>query len=350
MKSKAAILNKLNESLIIEDIEIPNLKCGQVLVKVHCSSICGAQIGEITGAKGEDKYLPHLLGHEGGGVVCDIGEGVMQVKREDHVVLHWRKGLGIESSFPKYKYNGGVLGGGSVTTFNEYAVVSENRLTVINKSIPFEIAALMGCSVTTGLGLINNEAGLKIGQSIVVIGCGGVGLNVIQGASMVSANPIIAIDRYYNRLFTASNYGATHSISNTNSDMEIIDIVSEVLKITGKKGSDVVVDCTGVVDLINLGYKMTSSNGKMILVGQPKHNENLTFSSMRDHYCGKTIMDSQGGLTNPNIDIPRYLDLYLQEKLRLDDMISHRLPLEKVNEALDLIKCGIGNKFILEME
>ena len=345
MKSKAAILNKLNEPLLIEDIEIPDLKCGQVLVKVHCSSICGAQIGEMSGAKGEDKYLPHLLGHEGGGVVCDIGEGVIQVKKDDHVVLHWRKGLGIEAPFPKYKYGGGIVGGGSITTFNEYAVISENRLTVIDKAIPFEIASLMGCSVTTGLGLINNEAKLKIGQSVVIIGCGGVGLNVIQGASMASANPIIAIDRHYNRLLTASDYGATHSISNADD----IDIVSEVLKITGKKGSDVVVDCTGVVDLINLGYKMTSSNGKMILVGQPKYNENLTFSSMRDHYCGKTIMDSQGGLTNPNIDIPLYLNLYLEGKLRLDDMISHRFPLEKVNEALDLIKCGIGNKFILEM-
>ena len=347
MKCKAAILYKLNEPLIIEDIEIPSLKCGQVLVKVHCSSVCGAQIGEITGAKGEDKYLPHLLGHEGGGVVCDIGEGVTQVKKEDHVVLHWRKGLGIEAPFPKYKCSEGVIGGGSITTFNEYAVVSENRLTVIKKLIPFEIAALMGCSVTTGLGLINNEAQLKIGQSIVVIGCGGVGLNVIQGASMVSANPIIAIDRHYNRLLIASNHGATHSISNTDSD---VDIISEVLKITGKKGADVVVDCTGVVNLINLGYKMTSSNGRMILVGQPKYNENLTFSSMRDHYCGKTIMDSQGGLTNPNIDIPQYLNLYLEWKLHLDDMISHRFPLEKVNDALDLIKCGIGNKFILRME
>ena len=346
MKSKAAILNKLNEPLLIEDIEIPDLKCGQVLVKVHCSSICGAQIGEMSGAKGEDKYLPHLLGHEGGGVVCDIGEGVIQVKKDDHVVLHWRKGLGIEAPFPKYKYGGGIVGGGSITTFNEYAVISENRLTVIDKAIPFEIASLMGCSVTTGLGLINNEAKLKIGQSVVIIGCGGVGLNVIQGASMASANPIIAIDRHYNRLLTASDYGATHSISNADD----IDIVSEVLKITGKKGSDVVVDCTGVVDLINLGYKMTSSNGKMILVGQPKYNENLTFSSMRDHYCGKTIMDSQGGLTNPNIDIPLYLNLYLEGKLRLDYMISHRFPLEKVNEALDLIKCGIGNKFILRME
>lgn len=345
MRCKAAILNQLNKPLLIEDIDIPDLRCGQVLVKVFCSSICGAQIGEVTGAKGEDKYLPHLLGHEGGGLVCDIGEGVTQVRKGDHVVLHWRKGLGIESSFPKYAYNGGIVGGGSVTTFNEYAVISENRLTVIEKSIPFEIAALMGCSVTTGLGLINNEAQLKIGQSIIIIGCGGVGLNIIQGASLVSANPIVAVDIHLHKLWSASNYGATHTILNCK-----FDILSEVFKIVGKKGADVVVDCTGSVDLINLGYKMTSSNGKMILVGQPKFNENLTFSSMRDHYCGKIIMDSQGGLTNPNIDIPRYLNLYMKGKLQFDDMISRTLSLKEVNEALDLIKCGKGNKFILKME
>ena len=347
MKCKTAILNKLNEPLEISDIEIPNLCCGQVLVKVCASSICGAQIGEINGAKGEDKYLPHLLGHEGGGIVCDIGEGVMQVKIGDHVVLHWRKGLGIESSFPKYKYNGGIIGGGSITTFNEYAVISENRLTVIDKSIPFEIGALMGCSVTTGLGLINNEARLKIGQSIVVIGCGGVGLNVIQGAAMVSVNPIIAIDKSPGKLATSVRYGSTHSILTFDSNTSID---SEVRKIVGRRGADVVVDCTGIVGLINQGYKITSSEGKMILVGQPRYDENLIFTSMRDHYCGKTIMDSQGGLTNPNIDIQKYLNLYSQGKLRLDCMISHRFPLDKINDALNLIRSGIGNKFILRME
>ena len=347
MKCKAAILNKLNEPLIIEDIEIPNLQCGQVLVQVRASSICGAQIGEINGAKGEDKYLPHLLGHEGGGIVCDVGEGVTQVKIGDNVVLHWKKGLGIESPFPKYKYDGGIVGGGSVTTFNEYAVISENRLTVIDKSISFEIAALMGCSVTTGLGLINNEAQLKIGQSIVVIGCGGVGLNVIQGAFMVSANPIISIDKNPHKLFTSLQYGATHNILAVDSDTNIEE---RVRKIVGGRGVDVVVDCTGVVGLINQGYRITSSNGKMILVGQPRHGENLIFTSMRDHYCGKTIMDSQGGLTNPNIDIQRYLDLYSLGKLHLNKLISQSFPLHLVNEAINLIQDGIGNKYILRMD
>ena len=160
---KAAILNHLNLPLIVDEVQLPeHLECGQVLVQVDCSTICGAQIGEITGAKGEDHYLPHLLGHEGCGRVRDVGVGVDHVKIGDKVVMHWRRGLGIESTFPKYKWKDKVIGGGLVTTFNEYAVVSENRLTSIDPSIPSGVASLMGCAVTTALGLINNEARLKI--------------------------------------------------------------------------------------------------------------------------------------------------------------------------------------------
>ena len=142
---KAAILEELGKPLVISDLTITKLDVGQVLVKVHCSGICGKQIGEISGHFGPDKFLPHLLGHEGGGEVLDIGPGVTCVKPGDHVVMHWRKGKGIESSFPRYtRLVLDDIGGGLVTTFNEYAVVSENRLTPIPKTIPFEVAALMG--------------------------------------------------------------------------------------------------------------------------------------------------------------------------------------------------------------
>jgi len=191
LKFKAAILVEQNRPLVVTEIGRHNrgLGCGQVLVRVHAASICGAQIGEITGAAGPDKYLPHLLGHEGGAVVEEIGAGVTTVKKGDHVAMHWRKGAGIDANPPKYQWEDKVIGAGPVATFSEYAVVSENRLTRIDEDIEFEIAALMGCCITTGLGIINNDAKLKIGQSIAVIGCGGVGLSVIQGAAMVSASP-----------------------------------------------------------------------------------------------------------------------------------------------------------------
>lgn len=345
MKTKVAILEKLNSPLIVDDVEIPALMCGQVLVKVHCSGICGAQMGEISGAKGEDKYLPHLLGHEGGGVVIDVGEGVRNVKEGDHVVMHWRKGAGIEADFPKYKWNEKTVGGGCITTLNEYAVISENRLTSIRKDIPFEVAALMGCAVTTALGLINNEAKLKIGQSIAVIGCGGVGLSIIQGAAMVGAYPIIAVDIKGDKLHKARLLGATHAINSS-----VIDKINkEISEITEGKGVNVITECTGIVELIKEGYKCTAANGKMVLVGQPYHNHNLTLPSMRQHYCGKTLMDSQGGLTNPSIDIPKYLELYKIGKLKFDNLITHTYSLEQINEAIELMKKGEAGRCMIYM-
>ena len=140
-----AILRKLGSDLSVENINLPNLDYGQVLIEVHSSGICGRQIQEIMGYKGEDKFLPHLLGHEGGGIVKKIGPGVSKCKIGDHVVLHWRKSKGIESDFPVYENENGKIGGGLITTFNSEAVISENRLTVIPSSINFEIASLIAC-------------------------------------------------------------------------------------------------------------------------------------------------------------------------------------------------------------
>src|SRR6267143_214934 len=149
--TRAAILTELGRPLALAEIRLPErLEAGQVLVHVHCSGICGSQLGEIDGAKGEDKFLPHLLGHEGSGKVLETGPGVRHVKPGDSVVLHWRKGRGIESATPAYDWDGRKVNAGWVTTFNEYGVVSENRLTAIPGDIDPELAALFGCAVTTG--------------------------------------------------------------------------------------------------------------------------------------------------------------------------------------------------------
>ena len=341
---KAAILAELNSPLLVEDVRTPNLDCGQVLVKVHASGICGAQIGEIAGIKGEDKFLPHLLGHEGGGVVVKIGLGVTQVREGDHVVLHWRPGVGIEAPFPRYIWNGGPAGGGKVTTFNEYAVVSENRLTPVGDNIPFEIAALMGCSVTTALGVINNDAKLKIGQSIAVSGCGGVGLNVIQGAAMVSANPIIAIDILPHKLEMAKEFHATHTI-----DLNEEFLQDGMERIMGSEGVDVFVECSGVMSSISAGYSATAPAGKTILVGLPDSTQQLVIPSLLKHYHGKVLVASLGGQTNPSVDISRYLALYMEGVLKLDELITHRFPLEEVNEAIDVVRTGRAGRCMLQM-
>jgi S-(hydroxymethyl)glutathione dehydrogenase / alcohol dehydrogenase len=333
LRTKAAILVEQNKPLEIGDLEIPKLGVGQVLVKISYAGICGAQVGEIRGNGGEDKFLPHLMGHEGAGVVVDTGEGV-KLKEGNRVVAHWREGKGIDADFPKYEWitKGKTcidysVGGGKVTTFQEYSVISENRLTKIKDFIPLEIAATMGCSVTTAFGLINNEAKLKVGQSIMVIGCGGVGLNVVQAASMVGAGEIIAVDVVQGKLNKAFELGATRT-SNFIDEWKDIDIV---------------VDTTGISVLVEQGWRATRE--KMILVGQPHKADTFTFRNARNSfYQGKVMMDSQGGLTNPNVDIPRYLDMG-------DRIVTESTfySLEDVNEAIKDMGRGTVVKPMLEM-
>src|SRR5262245_11508469 len=216
---KAAILVEQHKPLEIVEVELPDaLEPGQVLVKVHYSGICGSQLGEINGVKGEDRFLPHLLGHEGSGTVVEVGAGVRHVKPGDKVVLHWRKGLGIESDTPSYRWNGNKVNAGWVTSFNEHAVVSENRLTPIPADSDLEVAALFGCAVTTGFGVVVNDAHIKIGDAVVVYGAGGVGLNIIQAASLASAYPIVAVDLHDNRLELAKAMGATHVVNGARED------------------------------------------------------------------------------------------------------------------------------------
>jgi S-(hydroxymethyl)glutathione dehydrogenase/alcohol dehydrogenase len=166
---KAAILVENYAPLVVADLLMPaSLDFGQVHVRVHYSGICGAQINEIDGAKGPDKFLPHLLGHEGSGTVLRVGPGVRTVKEGDHVVLHWRPSAGLQSETPKYEWGGRIVNAGWVTTFNDEAIISENRLTVIPQSFNLRLAPLFGCALTTAVGVVNNDAQVKIGQSVVI--------------------------------------------------------------------------------------------------------------------------------------------------------------------------------------
>jgi S-(hydroxymethyl)glutathione dehydrogenase/alcohol dehydrogenase len=342
---RAAVLVKQRAPLQIEHVQLPEkLNYGQVLVKVRYSGICGSQLGEINGVKGKDHFLPHLLGHEGSGEVVATGPYVRRVKSGDKVVMHWRKGIGIDSPLPEYQWKRKKLNAGFVTTFNEYAVVSENRVTIIPENFPMDIAPLFGCAVTTGLGVINNNAKLKIGESIVVFGAGGVGLNVIQGAAMVSAYPIIAVDIFDNRLEMAAQFGATHLINSQKENAK-----DAVLKITGETGADAVIDNTGNTDVINLGYELTSASGRTILVGVPSKGDNISIYSLPLHF-EKTISGSHGGETSPSMDIPNYIRLYRNGKLNLDHLITDRFNLEEINIALDKMRSGkIVGRCLIEM-
>jgi S-(hydroxymethyl)glutathione dehydrogenase/alcohol dehydrogenase len=201
----------------------------------------------------------------------------------------------------------------------------------------------MGCAVTTAFGLINNLAQLKIGQSIAIFGCGGVGLSMVQGAAMVSADPIIAIDIYNHKLAMAREFGATHLINSTETNVR-----EEIHKIVGSKGVDVFVENTGLVRLIEQAYALTAPQGRTILVGVPRHDEDITIHSLPLHF-GKVLTGCEGGDTNPTVDIPRYLSLYQKGRLKLDRLITHRYPLAEINTALDQIRAGEVGRCVLVM-
>lgn len=332
---KAAILVELQKPLIIDEIQLPEtLTCGQVLVKIAYSGICGSQLGEIDGAKGPDNYLPHLLGHEASGQVIETGPGVKKVKGGDHVVLHWMKGGGIESEPPAYTWQGKKLNAGWITTFNEYAIVSENRLTPIPQSIDGKIAALLGCAVTTGLGVVINNAKLLPGESIVVLGAGGVGLNVIQGAALTSGHPIVGVDIHDNRLDLAREMGATHLLNARKCNLR-----EEIQKIVGPTGADVIVENTGTPEMIELAYALSAPKGRVVLVGVPRKGNNISIYSLPLHF-GKKLIGSHGGETSPNEDIPRYLKLLEAQKLKLDSLITCEFKLDEINKAIQMMKSG----------
>ncbi len=337
--TKAAILVEQRQPLVVDEIELPSqLDCGQVLVRVFYSGICGSQLGEIAGVKGPDKYLPHLMGHEGSGEVLAIGPGVGHVKPGDRVVLHWRKGRGIEAAPAAYAWRGQRLNAGWVTTFNEHAVVSENRLTPLPPDFDMELAPLLGCAVTTGFGAMMNTAGLKIGESVVVFGAGGVGLNVIQAAAMTTAHPIVAVDIFDNRLELARTLGATHTINSRELDPES-GIAPAIRAIVGSTGADVVVDNTGNIALIALAYGLTQAQGRTILVGVPRAQDDITIHSLPLHF-GKVLTGTHGGDGDPSIDIPRYARLEQQGLLRLAPLVTERYALDEINEAVSRMKSG----------
>lgn len=345
MKFRAAILVATGEPLVIEDIESQPLSYGQVLIKILCSSICGAQINEIDAVKGPDKFLPHLLGHEATGIVMDCGPGVTRIKTGDRVVLHWRKSAGIQSSTPWFASKKlGRVHAGWVTTFSEYSVVSENRLTVIPADFDPESAALMGCAATTAFGVINNDAAVRIGESVAVFGAGGVGLNVVQAAAMVSAYPIIAVDLYDTKLALARNLGATHTINSQKTNPAEV-----IRRIAGPEGLDVTIDMTGNVQVIQMAYELTAAQGRTILVGVPRKGEKVSIYTLPLHFR-KVLKGSEGGSTQPDIDIPRYVRLCQSGKLNLKQLVTNRYSLADINTAIANLRAGeIAGRCVVNM-
>ena len=327
---KAAVLTA-PEKIEILDVQPTPLKRGQVLVRVLYAGLCGSQVEEYFGRKGNYKFIPHLMGHEGYGIVESVGEDVTSVRVHDYVVMHWRPGKGIESDFPKYVLNDEIITSGKVTAFSQYAIVSENRVT----AVPFAVAdptffPLLGCAITTAFGVVENELSLRYLDSAYVIGCGGLGLHIVQ-----------AIVR---------NGGIAYAY----------DIKeSETLKgLVGKAGGhfikpgqlgtkvDHIIDTTGNIEAIKSVVRNSLKvGGNVILVAHGVSKEEVRNSI--DHPFGYVI-ETEGGRCNPSEDIIRLSSR--QYTNPLETFVDMTFSLWDIDKAFDhLINGRVNGRILIEV-
>lgn len=326
---KAALLVENNAPLELADLEPEPLEYGQVFVRVIASGICGAQLQEIRGEKGT--HFPRLMGHEGVGEVVACGSGVTHVKVGDKVVMHWRKGAGIESRPPRYRLNGRSITGGQVVTFADYSVCSENRLTAVPSDTAGTFCALLGCGLSTALGVIENDAALRFGERIFIIGCGGLGLNLIRAARLAQASRIAVTDVIEAKKAAARNAGADEFSCAPDGEF------------------DVVVDTTGVPSAISYGLTRLAPSGRFIMVGQPAPGADVVFPKARAMFDGEgcVIKATQGGGFVPHKDIPRYVALRQAGLLHLNGIITHNRSLHEINDAITLVRGGEAGRILI---
>ncbi len=342
MKTEAAILVQTGRPLALVDLEIPALKRGQVLVEVLFSGACGTQVMEWRGDKGEDRWLPHCLGHEGAGVVLETGPDVSKVAVGDKVVLSWLKGSGIEAGGAAYGWDGRNVNAGGVTTFQRHAVVSENRLTPAPVSLPLEVAVLLGCAAPTGMGAIFNVLKAGPGQSVAVLGAGGVGLHACMAASAAGAARVIAVDPNSERRALALAFGATEVIDPT--DLDAVAAIRGLVP----GGVDLAVEATGQPSVMGQALNMTRpQGGRAVVIGNARHDASLTLDPGAFNQ-GKSLMGTWGGDSVPDRDYPRYAEILASGRFDPARILT-RYALADADAALQDLAAGRVGRPLIDM-
>lgn len=331
----AAVLFETGRPLEIMDLTLPPLAPGQVLVQLAYSGVCHSQLNEARGRKGPDRFLPHVMGHEGSGRVLAIGPGVGKVRPGDDVILTWIKGRGADVASSHYGSPRGAINSGAIATFMTHTVTCESRVVPLPAGLPLREAALLGCAVPTGGGIVLNSNVAHPGSSVAVFGIGGVGSAAVAVAAMLGASPLIAVDIVPEKLELARKLGATQCI-----DARSGDAVAQIRTLTGGAGVDLAVEATGVPRVMEAAYAGVRTNGGLcVLAGNPSFGERISLDPF-DLIRGRQIRGSWGGETDPDADIPRYAAFAAGGKLDLTAMISAEYPLAAVNEALADLEAG----------
>ena len=354
---KAALLRAIHEPLTIEEIEIAEPKAGEVLVRIEASGVCHSDLHRIHGDF--PSPLPMVMGHEGSGVVEQVGPGVGSPQVGDHVVLSIGPycgeclacGAGRFSDCPKIaamRPLGALFDGTSrlskgderisnqsfVSSFAEYSVVPATGAIPVRKDAPLDTIALVGCGVTTGVAAVFNDAKVSPGDRVAVFGCGGVGLNAVQAAALSGAEMVIGVDLLDSKLALAEQFGATHTVNASEGDP-----VEQIRSLTGI-GVDHAFEVIGIPSVVLQGMGTLKPGGRMWVLGVLPADAVLEIPWWKLMAGRQGLQFSGFGAANPRADIPRIVDLYMAGKLKLDELITERLPLEQVNDAFGLMERG----------
>jgi len=331
----AAVLEHTCAPLSLKQIELPRLQPGQLLVKILFSGLCRSQLMEIKGKRGEDRWLPHLLGHEGSGIVIDTGAGVTKVKSGDEVILTWIKGKGLDAPGATYKFGNTVINSGPITTFSNYTVVAENRVVVKPPMLSFESSVLFGCALPTGAGMVLNELNIiPTSDSVVVLGLGGIGISALMTLLSIGVKQIIAIDFSDEKLDTVRKWGVEHCINAADEN-----IMAKVLQLT-QNGADYCIEATGSIKGIEQGFSMVrKGGGQLLFASHPSDGETI---KLEPHalISGKKIAGSWGGNVHPDRDIPRFHTLFSKASMPLEALLTKRYSLQQINHAFDDLEAG----------
>lgn len=357
------MLNRVGDPLAIETLDLVEPGAGEVRVRIVASGICHSDLRVVCGEW--KRNLPVVLGHEGAGVVDAVGPGVTGLVPGDHVVLSWTpfcgrcvncvtgrpvlcqvaettRGTMSDRAWRLSRGGEPVFSGAGVGAFAEYTVVPETGAIKVRPDAPFEIGAIVGCAVMTGVGAVINTAGIRPGQSVAIIGGGGVGLSAVLGAKLVSAGKIIAVDVVKDKLTLAQELGATHAINARETD-----VVDEIRKITGGAGVDYALEAVGNARTIEVAYGSLAPGGTVVVVGQVSDKQMITIDPMRMSDRELTITGSNYGSARPTIDIPMLLDLYASGALDLSPLVTATLGISDINDGLAELARGRGVRSVI---
>jgi len=362
---QAAVLRAFDKPLAIEDVPLADPKDREVLVRIRATGVCASDLSTIRGKTASE--LPLVPGHEAAGVVERVGAGVSRVKPGDRVVLSWAPNCGhcfyCQDSHPTLcdVYGGAAVSGGlwdrtsrlgpasaplkhysCVSSFAELAVVPETGCIPIPGDVPFDVAALVGCAVTTGFGAVTNDAAVRPGEAVAVFGVGGVGINAIAAARLAGAEIICALDVNMAKAELALQHGATHFINAAASDSR-----DQIRALTNGRGVDASIECTGRPSAMSLAYEVTRPAGRVVIVGIAPLGTQFAIPAIGFPGSKKHIIGSIYGGGVPERDITRILGLYRQGRLDLDSQIGRRIGLAEVNEALTWLEQGVMARTII---